>query len=683
VRYRHNRYWLEPSIAILTCLALPLAVGCGGAINPDAETVSGTQPPAEATSTPEPGTPESSPTPIPTPTPVPYPIVEAQPGEVVITEIMVDPQVSYDSDGEWFEVRNVTSDRRFDLSGWKLVDHDGSSHTVTPPEPLLIAPGERLVLGRNADVQVNGRVDVAYAYTGISFANQGVDGIALVNGNGTIDEVEYQLGDGDFPDLEGRSLSLDPSAEDAKSNDIGANWCAAFVRMTSGDSGSPGSDNPPCGTDADNDFYPSDYDCDDSDAVVNADAVEVVGNTIDDDCDGIVDETPLYAPGNIVITEIMYQPGYVDERLGEWIEVYNTTDKTIDLRGWSIGNADERFVIDGGVAVPPGVYVVLGNNSSFQTNGGLYESYAYKGVLFENEFRADRGYADTVRLISENVVIDAVAYDGGVAFPDGDGASIQLVPDGISASGNDMASAWCRSYSVFGNAGELGTPGQPNDACLADADGDGYNEKIDCDDQDANTYPGASEIAGNSKDDDCDGVTDEETVAAGAVIIDELMIDTSVVTDGSGEYIELFNTTAKDITLNGWTVRDSGSDHFTIGGSSTVVIKAHSYLVLGVNGYLNTNGGVNVDYVYGNAMTLDNTADEVMLVDDGTVVDQVAYDNSQGWTIPKGRSLGLSPTKLDAQSNDDSSSWCAATTSIPPGTGTDKGTPGATNDVCP
>lgn len=48
-----------------------------------------------------------------------------------------------------------------------------------------------------------------------------------------------------------------------------------------------------------------------------------------------------------------------------------------------------------------------------------------------------------------------------------------------------------------------------------DADNDGYPDKtadgtvVDCDDNDASTYPGAPEICGDNKDNNCNGITDE------------------------------------------------------------------------------------------------------------------------------------------------------------------------------
>ncbi len=47
-----------------------------------------------------------------------------------------------------------------------------------------------------------------------------------------------------------------------------------------------------------------------------------------------------------------------------------------------------------------------------------------------------------------------------------------------------------------------------DDTTPADADGDGHDETVDCDDDNADVYPGAEEICDGVVDNDCDGTTD-------------------------------------------------------------------------------------------------------------------------------------------------------------------------------
>lgn len=54
---------------------------------------------------------------------------------------------------------------------------------------------------------------------------------------------------------------------------------------------------------------------------------------------------------------------------------------------------------------------------------------------------------------------------------------------------------------------------EPDSGSPPDADGDGWRVEDDCDDQEANTHPGADEIC-DDRDNDCDGRTDEDAIDA-------------------------------------------------------------------------------------------------------------------------------------------------------------------------
>lgn len=170
-----------------------------------------------------------------------------QRGDVVISEIMKDPSFVPDTSGEWFELVNVAPQTR-NIAGWHLKDLGTSNHTINNGgQVLLIAPGQHLVLGINADPATNGGVHVDYKYSSFTLGN-GADSILLVARNGMlVDEVDYD--DGIFwPDTPGASLCLQPSSTDAYLNDDPANWCSSKSLMGSGntDLGTPGAINDTC-----------------------------------------------------------------------------------------------------------------------------------------------------------------------------------------------------------------------------------------------------------------------------------------------------------------------------------------------------------------------------------------------------------------------------------------------------
>ena len=157
------------------------------------------------------------------------------------------------------------------------------------------------------------------------------------------------------------------------------------------------------------------------------------------------------------------------------------------------------------------------------------------------------------------------------------------------------------------------------------------------------------------------------------IVITEFMADPNAVLDSAGEYLELFNVTKSPIDINGWTIKDDGSDSHTINAGGPLMVPAEGYIVLGINKTAGQNGGVGVAYQYTNFF-LSNKADEVLIIDTGgKIVDKFAYDDTKGWSIPSGAALSLRNPFLD---KDNAANWCAENSawSSPAG---DKGSPGA------
>ncbi len=166
------------------------------------------------------------------------------PGDLVLSEVMRDPDAVPDDAGEWFEITSVL-EVPVDLVGLEITDTDGDPAFVVR-ESLVLGPGERAVLGPDPYPWENGGVtlDASYGYSDCALGN-GADALVLAYGDTTVDEVAWDDGLL-FPAPEGASMSLDPGATDAALNDDGARWCAAVTPYGDGDLGTPGASNDSC-----------------------------------------------------------------------------------------------------------------------------------------------------------------------------------------------------------------------------------------------------------------------------------------------------------------------------------------------------------------------------------------------------------------------------------------------------
>ncbi len=652
-------------------------------------------------------------------------------GDLVVTEIMQNPDVVTDSNGEWFEIYNATG-QTVDLEGLMVSDNESNSFTVS--EFTFLDVDQYFVFGRNADQKTNGLLPVDYEYSGFDLGN-GEDEIYLDSSKLRIDAVEFDDG-ATFPDPTGASMSLDPAHTDADDNDDGANWCEATSAYGKGDLGTPASVNDSCGaadadgdgydsidaggddcddndantypgaaadepdpkgcyTDADGDGFGSDSpakgvdvgsDCDDGDATVNPAGSEIIGDKIDNNCNGEVDEgeDTAHPPhtgdtgepphtgetgepphtgetggpidtgdsdsvqnlgaGDLVITEVMQNPDAVSDSNGEWFEIYNASGVDVDLSGLVVSDqGTNSFTVANTLMISAGDYLVFGNNDDTSTNGGVTVDY-----LFSASDMALGNGTDELVLANNAGTIDEIIWDNGSTFPDPTGASMSLDPSSTDATSNDDGGNWCAATTSYGD-GDLGTPGSSNDTCVPDT----------------------------GLDTGTAALTVEELVE-GDLVITEIMQNPDAVSDGSGEWFEIWNASGYLADLNGLVVSDSGSDSFTVSGS--LLIDDSEYLVFGNNSDLKTNGGVTVDYAFSSSdMSLGNGFDEIVLANSSVTIDEVAYNDGKTYPDPTGASMTLDMVFYDTTSNDDGFTWCEAATSYGSG---DLGTPGEDNDSC-
>lgn len=159
----------------------------------------------------------------------------------------------------------------------------------------------------------------------------------------------------------------------------------------------------------------------------------------------------------------------------------------------------------------------------------------------------------------------------------------------------------------------------------------------------------------------------------GDIIVSEYMNNPAVVPDSSGEWIELFNTTAAAVNLLGFVIRDQDTDCFTL---PSLAIPPRDRLVLAVNGNTSQNGGVTADYVWpSGSFFIANGSDEIEVLDaTGQMLDSVVYDN--GLTFPD--PTGASVERIDLKALPYAFNFAEATTTFGAG---DHGTPGFTNST--
>ncbi len=230
---------------------------------------------------------------------------------------------------------------------------------------------------------------------------------------------------------------------------------------------------PTAEADADGDLYASaayaGTDCDDTNPAIHPGAPETARDGIDQDCDGADFAATAFIAGDLVITEIMYDPDAVSDSHGEWFELYNASGYTVSLRGLVVaddsayGPAD-IFTVDEDVVVAPGARAVLAVDGDSASNGGIPADYDFPGSGVNLDNSADDLYVG-IPAGRTYTTLDSVAYDETRGWPIAKGLSLELNDSKVNPTDNDRAANWCPATAIAGTTTDKGSPGKVSSGC--------------------------------------------------------------------------------------------------------------------------------------------------------------------------------------------------------------------------
>ena len=389
-------------------------------------------------------------------------------GDIIINEFLCDETPSAGLPlVEYVEIVNLSS-KYFNLNGWKLGDaaSDGTIQTA------WLMPGEHKILCATANVD---SFAVAVPVSSFPSLNNTGDDIVLKDNAGLIlDKISYNLTWYNNAAKEGGGYSIerinpnDPcSAQD--------NWMAsnAFIGGTPGTINSvyditPDTQNPQItellalapnfleihfseGMDSTSlanmaisinpllsvsnnyvlETFPSMCTLEFSSTLVPS-LVYAIQLTGASDCwgntsilNGQFTLPDLPVQGDIVINEILFDP-YTGG--SDWIELYNTSSKVINLKNWQFANYDDDTIanqktIPNNFMLFPNQYVVVGKDSTFVKQN---YPFAVAGNFSYSELPSYNNDSSSVYLIYNGQVMDKVSYTDDWHF------KLLDVTDGVS-----------------------------------------------------------------------------------------------------------------------------------------------------------------------------------------------------------------------------------------------------------
>ena len=307
-------------------------------------------------------------------------------------------------------------------------------------------------------------------------------------------------------------------------------------------------------------YVTSSTDCNDASAAIHPGVAEVCGNGIDDNCNGQTDEGCVTAcaatvldglnkSGDATLANKASDGGWVWDSAGEWTATQGTSHQYLR---WG--------AISSGCGAGCGYWATSGDSATWSVTVPANATFMAIDYSVDNHYDEN---GNTV--VPDTKMYLQLTFDGAMTqigpFPTWQGAGWKtlawpvaaaqqgktvtmkalLVSPQTSVTYNNVGAALdnvraisgCSDPSTFCASGGNGG-GQGSQTYYKDVDGDGYGDPAtaftacippvgavtiggDCNDANAAIHPGATEIACNGIDDNCNGVTDE-----GGVVLNPL-----------------------------------------------------------------------------------------------------------------------------------------------------------------
>ncbi|MEM6345943.1 MAG: lamin tail domain-containing protein [Bacteroidota bacterium] len=475
----------------------------------------------------------------------PDPCWPTSPPNLLISEINYQSDTLNANAGDWVEIHNPTANP-VDVSYYQLKDESGAGFFL--PAGTVIPAGGYYVMVADSGLFTAQHPSVSNfaGQLGFSLSNSGQRLRLFTPNYCQVDDLTYD----DLPPWPlapngmGFTLSL---ANNVQSNDSLSDWAAS-----QNIGGTPGQ-----------------------------------ANLLAADCPPSV--------AGIIINEIFYKSSPLFDP-GDWIEIHNPTNTSIDLSQWVIMEETSGFRLPSGLILAPGEYwVIVEDSALFSTQ--------YPTV---NNFIGPMGFTlkgsgEHIFLLNSDFCIqDELEYKASAPWPlgpAGNGPSLSLIEP---TRDNSLASSWLPSAHTGGTPGAANTISDP------------------CDPQPS------------------------------PIVINEIHYNSDPSFD-PGNWVELYNPSNSSVDVSGWELHTDSASYVIPNNTS---IAANSYLILAENTFLFSFQfwGVN-PFIGPIGFGLDNAGEKLLLYNKTyCLVDSVKFNDKSPWPIlgdGEGPSISLRDPALD------------------------------------